>query len=248
MGGGDQVPEEKHTGGHTKSTSTTGQPAGSHNTLRSSTEPVQSKSATQNYSLSLHWLPTAQRLQIPLCVGHISRAYCETWALWGDGHFKYHTDYIQNIKWALALCKEGCQKILQHGYQAFRLSVKGICNTKIVFQQEGVLRNNLRKMLAFIKEKFNFQNNNKSQSDQLYRCNLQLWFWNFSKCPQKFWFKQLTLLRWPPQTRVYFPLCILGMQKLVFQLISLNLDVVLAFSLLCFFALFLYHSIEIIYM
>lgn len=141
MGGGDQVPEEKHTGGHTKSTSTTGQPAGSHNTLRSSTEPVQSKSATQNYSLSLHWLPTAQRLQIPLCVGHISRAYCETWALWGDGHFKYHTDYIQNIKWALALCKEGCQKILQHGYQAFRLSVKGICNTKIVFQQEGVLRN-----------------------------------------------------------------------------------------------------------
>lgn len=50
------------------------------------------------------------------------------------------------------------------------------------------------------------------------------------------------------QTRVYFPLFIFGMQKLVFQLISLNLDVVLAFALLCFFALFLYHSIEIIYM
>lgn len=59
----------------------------------------------------------------------------------GGGHFKYHTDYIQNIKWGLALCKEGCQKILQKILQAFRLSVKGICNTKIVFQQEGVLRN-----------------------------------------------------------------------------------------------------------
>lgn len=141
MGGGNQVPEEKHTGGYTKSTSTTGQSAGSHNTLRSSTEPVQSKSATQNYSVSLHWPPTAQRLQIPLCVGHISSAYCETWALWGHGHFKYHTDYIQNIKWSLALCKEGCQKILQQGYQAFRLSMKGVCNTKIAFQQKGVLRN-----------------------------------------------------------------------------------------------------------
>lgn len=71
-------PRGKRHGWQHKSTSTRGQPTGSSNSLRPSTELVLSKSATENYNLSLHWPPAAQRLKIPLCVGHTSRAYCET--------------------------------------------------------------------------------------------------------------------------------------------------------------------------
>lgn len=70
-------PRRKGHGWQHKLTSTTGQPTGSSISLRSSTELVQSYSATQNYNLSLHWPPAAQRLKILLCVAHTSRAYCE---------------------------------------------------------------------------------------------------------------------------------------------------------------------------